>query len=157
MCACACVCEMDPRRHGRPPVIFQQLFPLRSCTAADRTLQITLILPTAACDSPEGSGARCCGGTQTGVEEHPTSITPDPVSAASAVALKIMPRGGFGDPCWRGRASQRFQWCPEEFRGRRADDPLLFSHLFFIKRRNRSDAAMKRQISPSSSCWGGTQ
>lgn len=96
-------------------MIFQQLFPLCSCTAADRTLQITLIVPTAARDSPEGSGARCCGGTQTGVAEHPTSITMDPVSAASAevrgapaVALKIMPRGGFGDPYWRQRALQRF-------------------------------------------------
>lgn len=56
---------MDPRRHGRPPVIFQQLFPLCSCTAADRTLQITLIVPTAVCDSPEGSGARCRGRMQT--------------------------------------------------------------------------------------------
>lgn len=65
MSMCVCEREMDPRRHGRPPVIFQQLFPLCSCTAADRTLQITLIVPTAVCDSPEGSGARCRGTTLT--------------------------------------------------------------------------------------------
>lgn len=44
-----CVCVIDPRRHRRPPVIFQQLFPLCSCTAADRTLQIMLIATTTVC------------------------------------------------------------------------------------------------------------
>lgn len=74
-------------------MIFQQLFPLCSCTAADRTLQITLIVPTAVCDSPEGSGARCRGTTL--AEEHPTSITMDTVSAAAAPSRRA---GGFVSP-----------------------------------------------------------
>lgn len=80
-----CVCVMDPQRHGRPSVIFQQLFPLCSCTAADRTLPITLIVPAAACVTvrrdplPDAAAQR-----KHHVKGSAPSITMDTVSAAVA-------------------------------------------------------------------------
>ncbi|MED6279095.1 hypothetical protein CHARACLAT_031026 [Characodon lateralis] len=53
---------IDTRRHGGSPVIFQQLFPLCSCTAADRTLQIMLTAATTVCISVregESNGILC--------------------------------------------------------------------------------------------------
>ncbi len=67
-------------------MIFQQLFPLCSCTAADRTLQIMLIATTTVsvcvcvCSSPKGSSVQRCSETQQRVEGHPTSITIDIIS-----------------------------------------------------------------------------
>lgn len=74
---------MDPQGHGRPPVIFQQLFSLCSFTAADRTLQITLIFSAAVCVTvrrdlvPDAAVQR-----KHHVEGNPSSITMDTVSAA---------------------------------------------------------------------------
>lgn len=64
-------------------MIFQQLFPLCSCTAADRTLPITLIVATAVGvtvrrDVVPDAAVQC----KHHVEGNPPSITMDTVSAA---------------------------------------------------------------------------
>lgn len=91
-----CVCDRYwETRGGGPPVIFQQLFPLCSCIAADRTLQIMLIAATTVCVwQSKGIPAQRRSETQQRVERNSTSITMDIISTEKTVycGMQVMCR-----------------------------------------------------------------